>query len=53
MNEAGSADTPYGRYITSEGWFVLDLEDALAVRNAESNSASSGRATPLDSATKT
>jgi len=24
MKEASSADTPYGRYITSEGWFVLN-----------------------------
>ncbi|NUT56807.1 MAG: cupin domain-containing protein [Thermoleophilia bacterium] len=33
--EASSEETPYGRYITSEGWFVLNLEDALAVRNEE------------------
>src|SRR5947199_4447326 len=35
MNEASSANTPYGRYITSDGWFVLNLGDALAVRNEE------------------
>ena len=40
MREASSAVTPYGRYITSEGWFVLNLEDALAVRNAEKGGAS-------------
>ena len=35
VEEALSEETPYGRYITSEGWFVLNLEDALAVRNDE------------------
>jgi uncharacterized cupin superfamily protein len=45
MNEASSAETPYGRYITSEGWFVLNLEDALAVRNDEKG----GAAYPLES----
>lgn len=35
VDEASSAETPYGRYITSEGWFVLNFRDALAVRNAE------------------
>jgi len=35
MNEASSANTPYGRYITSDGWFVLNLGDALAVQNEE------------------
>jgi uncharacterized cupin superfamily protein len=33
MTEASSADTPYGRYVTSDGWFVLNLGEALAVRN--------------------
>ena len=33
VNEASSEATPYGRYITSGGWFVLNLGDALAVRN--------------------
>jgi hypothetical protein len=33
VKEAGSTETPYGRYITSEGWFILNLADALAVRN--------------------
>ena len=32
MKEASSEQTPYGRYITSDGWFVLNLGDALAVR---------------------
>ena len=35
VKEASSADTPYGRYITSDGWFVLNLGEALAVRNEE------------------
>src|SRR5215831_17662131 len=30
--EAQAAETPYGRYITSDGWFVHNLEEALAVR---------------------
>jgi uncharacterized cupin superfamily protein len=30
--EAHAEETPYGRYVTSEGWFVHNLEDALAVR---------------------
>jgi len=33
--EASSEETPYGRYVTSDGWFVLNLADALAVRNEE------------------
>jgi uncharacterized cupin superfamily protein len=33
VNEATSEETPYGRTITSDGWFVLNLGDALAVRN--------------------
>jgi uncharacterized cupin superfamily protein len=32
VNEASSEETPYGRYITSDGWFVLNLADSLAVR---------------------
>ncbi len=39
MKEASSTETPYGRYITSEGWFVLNLADALAVRNEEKGGA--------------
>ena len=39
VQEASSAETPYGRYITSEGWFVHNLSDALAVRNEEKSSA--------------
>jgi uncharacterized cupin superfamily protein len=45
VNEAQSAETPYGRYITSDGWFVLNLADALAVRNEEKG----GAAYPLES----
>jgi uncharacterized cupin superfamily protein len=37
--EARSEETPYGRYVTSEGWFVLNLADALAVRNDEKGGA--------------
>jgi uncharacterized cupin superfamily protein len=40
VSEASSTETPYGRYITSEGWFVVNLEDALAVRNEEKGGAS-------------
>lgn len=32
IEEAHTEETPYGRYVTSEGWFVHNLEDALAVR---------------------
>ena len=39
MPEASSEETPYGRYITSEGWFVLNLTEALAVRNDEKGGA--------------
>ena len=39
MKEASSEETPYGRYVTSDGWFVLNLEDALAVRNEEKGGA--------------
>jgi len=45
VSEASSAETPYGRYITSDGWFVLNLADALAVRNTEKG----GAAYPLES----
>ena len=38
-NETRSEETPYGRYVTSEGWFVLNLADALAVRNEEKGGA--------------
>ena len=40
VQEASSEETPYGRYITSDGWFVLNLGDALAVRNEEKGGAS-------------
>ena len=39
VNEASSEETPYGSYITSDGWFVLNLADALAVRNEEKGGA--------------
>ena len=39
VEEARSEETPYGRYVTSEGWFVLNLADALAVRNEEKGGA--------------
>jgi uncharacterized cupin superfamily protein len=32
VEEARRDETPYGSYVTSEGWFVHNLEDALAVR---------------------
>ena len=45
VKEASSEETPYGRYITSDGWFVLNLADALAVRNEEKG----GATYPLES----
>ena len=39
VQEAGSEETPYGRYVTSEGWFVHNLSGALAVRNEEKGGA--------------
>lgn len=45
IQEATSQETPYGRYITSEGWFVLNLEEALAVRN----DAKGGASYPIES----
>jgi uncharacterized cupin superfamily protein len=38
-NEASSKETPYGRWITSDGWFVLNLGEALAARNEEKGGA--------------
>ena len=32
VEEAQSEETPYGRYVTSGGWFIHNLEAALAVR---------------------
>ena len=45
VKEASSEETPYGRYITSDGWFVLNLADALAVLNEEKG----GATYPLES----
>jgi uncharacterized cupin superfamily protein len=45
IDEAASEDTPHGRYITSDGWFVLNVADALAVRNEERG----GATYPLES----
>ena len=39
VKEASSEETPYGRYVTSKGWFVLNLADALAVRNEKKGGA--------------
>jgi uncharacterized cupin superfamily protein len=39
VQEASSEETPYGRYVTSDGWFVLNLADSLAVRNEEKGGA--------------
>jgi uncharacterized cupin superfamily protein len=39
MNEARLDETPYGRNPAEEGWFVLNLGDALAVRNEEKGGA--------------
>lgn len=32
VEEAQVEETPYGRYVTSAGWFIHNLADALAVR---------------------
>src|SRR6185312_221855 len=45
VREASADETPYGRYIGSDGWFVLNLADALAVRNEEKG----GATFPLES----
>ena len=45
VREAIVDETPYGRYIGSDGWFVLNLADALAVRNEEKG----GATYPLES----
>ena len=45
VKEASTEETPYGRYVMSEGWFVLNLTDALAVRNEEKG----GAVYPLES----
>jgi uncharacterized cupin superfamily protein len=39
VEEARSEETPYGRYVASEGWFVHNLAEALAVRNEEKGGA--------------
>ncbi len=39
VEEARSEETPYGRFVTSGGWFVLNLAEALAVRNEEKGGA--------------
>jgi len=44
VDEASLEETPYGRYVTSDGWFVLNLADALAVRNEQKG----GVAYPLE-----
>jgi uncharacterized cupin superfamily protein len=38
-DEARIEDTPYGRHVESEGWFVLNFGDTLAVRNQEKGGA--------------
>jgi uncharacterized cupin superfamily protein len=39
MTEADVQETPYGRYVVSDGWFVVNLGEALAVRNEEKGGA--------------
>ena len=39
MDEAKLDDTPYGRNPAEEGWFVLNLSDALAMQNEEKGGA--------------
>ena len=45
MDEATFDETPYGRNPAEEGWFVLNLGDALAVRNEDKG----GATYPLES----
>jgi uncharacterized cupin superfamily protein len=45
VKEAHLAETPYGRYVTSDGWFVVNLAETLAVRNEEKG----GAVYPLES----
>lgn len=46
VQEAGFTETPYGRYVTSDGWFVLNVGAALAVRNEEKGGAASSVSSP-------
>jgi uncharacterized cupin superfamily protein len=39
VREALSEETPFGRYVASDGWFVHNLSGALAVRNEEKGGA--------------
>jgi uncharacterized cupin superfamily protein len=39
VKEASLEETPYGRYVVSDGWFVVNLEDALAISNEEKGGA--------------
>lgn len=39
VKEATVEETPYGLYATSDGWFVVGLADALAVRNVQTGAA--------------
>jgi len=39
MSEAHLEETPFGRYPDSDGWFVLNLSDALALRNEQKGGA--------------
>ncbi len=39
VDEATLEETPYGRHLASDGWFVVNLGDALAVRNEEKGGA--------------
>ena len=47
MEEASSEETPYGRYITSDGWFVHNLTEhsrcATRKREARCTRSSRGR----------
>jgi uncharacterized cupin superfamily protein len=39
VNEASFGDTPFGRKVESEGWFVLNLADSVAVRTGDKGGA--------------
>src|SRR6185312_13368644 len=39
VSEARLEETPFGLHVVSDGWFVLNLSEALAVRNEEKGGA--------------
>lgn len=39
MSEARFGDTPFGRKVESDGWFVLNLADSVAIRTGDKGGA--------------